>query len=93
MQPPPHEGSGWYEDDGRGTPCVPYPNAILAISGNRRLNLSGVILTDDDREWHFGEPVNVTSRTRAYWEGRAAVAGHTLDELLEQTAPTTGPNE
>lgn len=82
MQPPPYEGSGWYEDDGRDTPCVPYPNEILAISGDRRLSRIGEILTEDDREWHWGNPVGVTPRTRAYWEGRAAKAGYTLDELL-----------
>ncbi len=82
MQPPPYEGSGWYQDDGRDTPCVPYPNEILAISGNRRLSMSGEILAEDDRGWHAGTPVSVTRRTRAYWESRAAKAGYALDDLL-----------
>lgn len=82
MQPPPYEGSGWYEDNGRDTPCVPYPNEILAISGNRRLSMRGEILTEDDALWHWGNPVSLTRRTRAYWEDRAAKAGYTLDELL-----------
>lgn len=83
MEPPP-KGSHWYEDDGRGTPCAPYPNEVLAISGNRRLSWSGVILTEDEREWHFGHPVKATPRTRAFWERKAAVAGHTLEELLDE---------
>ena len=82
MQPPPYEGSGWYEDDGKDTPCVPYPGSVIAISGNRRLSMSGEILTEADTEWHWADPVSVTSRARAYWEGRAAKAGYTLDELL-----------
>ena len=84
MQPPPYAGSGWYEDDGRDTPCVPYPNEILAISGNRRLSMAGEILTEGDREWHWGIPVSVTRRTQAYWEGRAAKAGYTLEALLAE---------
>lgn len=82
MQPPPYEGSGWYEDDGLDTPCVPYSNEILAISGDRRLSMAGEILTEDDQEWRWGNPVSVTLRTRAYWEGRAANAGYSLAELL-----------
>ncbi|MFN3002971.1 hypothetical protein [Mycolicibacterium wolinskyi] len=35
----------------------------------------------------WGGPAYVNWRTRAYWEGRAAVSGHTLDELLAE-APT-----
>ena len=82
MEPPPRAGSGWYEDDGRDTPCVPYPNEILVISGNRRLSQLGEILTEDDREWHCGIPVQVTRRTWAYWEGRAAKAGYALADLV-----------
>jgi hypothetical protein len=33
----------------------------------------------------WGAPVYVNRRTRAYWEGRAAVSGHTLNELLAET--------
>jgi hypothetical protein len=82
MEPPPYEGSGWYEDDGSERPCAPYPNEILIISEGRRLSMSGEILTEQDREWHIGSPVHVTARTRAYWEGRAAVAGYSLTDLL-----------
>lgn len=84
MHPPPPEGSRWYEDDGQDTPCVPYPNQILVINGNRRLSMAGEILSEDDLEWHCGDPVGVTRRTRAYWEGRASKAGYTLAELLTE---------
>jgi hypothetical protein len=103
MEPPPYEGSGWYEDDGQGTPCAPYPNKILILGGFRYLHLDGNIQVAEDDPWRaqqvaaaearsedsqsvvggrWGEPVYVNRRTRAYWESRAAVSGHTLDELL-----------
>lgn len=83
MQPPPLDAADWwYKDDGRDTPCVPYPGSLLGISGNRRLSMSGEILTEADTEWHWAEPVSVTRRTRAYWEDRATKAGYTLDALL-----------
>jgi hypothetical protein len=46
MEPPPYEGSGWYEDDGQDTPCVPYPNEILILGGFRYLLLDGTIQVD-----------------------------------------------
>mgnify|MGYP001320541541 CR=1 FL=1 len=82
MEPPPYKGSGWYEDNGKDTPCVPYPNEILSVSGNRRLNRLGELLAEGDPGWDRGHPVDVTTRTRAYWEGRAEKAGYTLGELL-----------
>ena len=61
---------------------APFPNEILKISGNRHLSMLGEILTEDDRRWHLGEPVEVKANTRWYWVGRAAKAGYALDDLL-----------
>jgi hypothetical protein len=44
----------------------PFPNEILKISGNRHLSMLGEILTEDDRRWHLGEPVEVKANTRWY---------------------------
>src|SRR3954447_6840140 len=63
---------------------VPYPNEILILSGNRHLSMLGEVLTEDDPRWHLGSPVEVKDNTRRYWEGRAAVAGYTLAELLAE---------
>jgi hypothetical protein len=105
MEPPPYEGSGWYEDDGQDTPCVPYPHEILNLGGFRWLLQDGrvIALPESEHEWatqtatiavseeedpqtavgsRWGAGVYVNRRTRAYWEDRAAVSGHTLDELL-----------
>jgi hypothetical protein len=63
---------------------APFPNEILKISGNRYLSMLGEILTEDDRRWHLGEPVEVKDNTRWYWEDRAAKAESTLAELLAE---------
>jgi hypothetical protein len=42
----------------------------------------GEVLTKDDRRWHLGTPVPLQDNTRRNWEGKAAVAGFTLAELL-----------
>lgn len=63
---------------------APYPDEILMISGNRHLSVLGEVLTEDDPRWHLGCPVEVNDHTRRYWEGRAAVAGYTLAELLAE---------
>jgi hypothetical protein len=61
---------------------APYPNEILMISHKRRLSMLGEVLTKDDRRWHLGTPVPLQDNTRRNWEGKAAVAGFTLAELL-----------
>jgi hypothetical protein len=61
--------------------AVPYPNEILQVSRGRYLTPSGEILTQENRL--LGSPTDLKANTRAYWEGRAAVAGYTLDELLD----------
>jgi hypothetical protein len=61
---------------------VPYPNEILMLGGGRYLTNTGVVLSQEDQWGRFGDPVPVQDNTRRYWEGRAAVAGYTLAELL-----------
>lgn len=56
---------------------VPYPGEILTLSGDRWLTQGAEVV----RRPH-GVPVDVLDNTRAYWEGRAAKAGYTLDQLL-----------
>jgi hypothetical protein len=57
---------------------APYPNEILTLGNNRWLNLLGHIISEP-----FGVAVELQDNTRRYWEGRAAVAGSTLAELME----------
>lgn len=61
---------------------APYPNEILQLRGGRFLTPSGEVLTQDDKPRKHGNPTDLKENTRRYWEGRAAVAGYTLDELL-----------
>lgn len=56
---------------------VPYPGEILSLGGNRWLTPTGEIIGEP-----FGVPCELQDNTRRYWEGRAAKAGYTLEELL-----------
>jgi hypothetical protein len=61
---------------------APYPGEILILGGSRWLSTTGDILTVP-----FGTPILVQDNTRRYWEGRAAKAGYTLDDLLTERLP------
>ncbi len=56
---------------------IPYPMSVLTLGGGRWLTMAGMIVDFPD-----GTPVDVQSNTLAYWEGRAAKAGSSLDELI-----------
>jgi hypothetical protein len=58
---------------------APYPNDILILGAGRWLDTAGRIIHEE-----FGVPVSLQDNTRRYWEGRAAVAGQTLPELLAE---------
>lgn len=64
---------------------APYPNSVLDLGDGRYLAMSGDVVTSSG----YCEPVQVQPNTRWYWEGRAAKAGYTLDELLSSHVPGT----
>lgn len=55
----------------------PYPDEVLILGGDRWLSLTGCILS-----YPFGNPVELRTNTRRFWEDTAARAGFTLAELL-----------
>ena len=59
---------------------APYPMDILTLGGGRWLTPGGEIIATE-----LGVGVDVQENTRRYWEGRAAVAGYSLEELLPPT--------